>query len=340
MRSYLRFFLALAFAAGLLIFPAEALEASRTAIALWALSVAPALFPFLAVLPFLTGAEARGVYARAFGWLTRFAFALPGSAASALVVGLVSGSPAGAMAVARVARSERLTTGQASRMAGIACGLGPIYVVSGMGVALAGSAQIGWRLALSQLAALLCTGVLFRWAWRASDQVPSVDSDAAQADFGVSRAVLSILKVGGYMTVFAAGIAIAAALFGAWFSHASLAIDLPTGAAHAQASGIHRAWVAAALGFGGMCIAAQNMSALRAVGVTWGKYLVQKLATAVFCAGFYLAQESLAPSGWLAWSPHGAEFEAATAGIAALMLPVAGALLLAFFGKRAKIGDS
>ena len=166
MRRYGRFVLAAVFALGLLAFPAQALYATRAAIANWGLVVAPALFPFMVVLPYLTCHEACVVYQKVFGALSRRAFALPGTAASAIVTGLAAGSPAGAMAVARVARREGMTTGEAARMAGIACGLGPIYIVSGMGVALSGSAAEGWRLAISQFVALILTGVLFRAMWK------------------------------------------------------------------------------------------------------------------------------------------------------------------------------
>ena len=330
MRRYYRFVFAAIFALGLLAFPARALFAAQSAIANWGMSVAPALFPFMVVLPFLTSREACHVYDKIFGRLSRFAFSLPGTTASAIVTGLCAGSPAGAMAVVRVARREGLSPGEAARMAGIACGVGPIYVISGIGVALAGSTAEGWRLASSQLAALLLTGLLFRGAWRGSDRLTPVADDAEFDERPISRGVLSILKVGGYMTMFAVSIALLDAVFGEWFDNASLILDLPTGAAYAAAVGLPLYWVAPAIGFGGLCIAAQNMGVLRSVGVTWPMYLAQKAIAALLTAGLYIAQSTFEQGALPAWA-NGDSFEAASAGVFILILPVALALAFAAF---------
>ncbi len=337
MRRYGRFVAAALFALGLLVFPAQALFAAQSAIANWGLTVAPALFPFMVVLPFLTSREACRVYDRIFGRLSRFAFALPGTTASAIVTGLCAGSPAGAMAVARVARREGLSPGEAARMAGIACGVGPIYVISGIGVALAGSAAEGWRFATSQLAALLLTGNLFRGAWKNSGRRATVPDDGEGDERPITRAVLSILKVGGYMVMFAVGIALLDAVLGAWFDNTSLLLDLPTGAAYAASVGLPLYWLAPAIGFGGLCIAAQNMGVLRGVGVTWPMYLAQKATAATLTAGFYLAQRHFTAGAAFAFAQRGGEFEAASAGVFALMLPVAIALVFAIFGRKRSV---
>ena len=89
MKGYWKAALAAVYVAGLMAFPDAALAAARGAMGNWAASVAPALFPFAAVLPFLTCKEAREIYDRLLGWLLRGVFRLPGSCASALVTGLL-----------------------------------------------------------------------------------------------------------------------------------------------------------------------------------------------------------------------------------------------------------
>ena len=76
----LKYCLALGMCACLLLFPARCAEQARSAMALWAQAVAPALFPFLALLPVLTSEEARDGYERLFARPMR-AFRLPGRAA-------------------------------------------------------------------------------------------------------------------------------------------------------------------------------------------------------------------------------------------------------------------
>lgn len=337
MRRDFRFAAAALYVLGLLTFPAQALFAARGAIANWGLSVAPALFPFMVMLPFLTGREACRVYDRIFGRITRLVFALPGAAASAIVTGLCAGSPAGAMAVARVARREGLSPGEAARMAGIACGVGPIYVITGIGVALAGDMAVGWRLATSQLGALLLTGVLFRGAWRSAARLAPIPEDGLYTEKPIAQAALSILKVGGHMIMFAVGIALLESIFGPWAAHLALPLDLPTGAARAAAAGIPLSWVAAGVGFGGLCIAAQNMGALREAGVTWFMYLLQKLTSAGITAGLYIAQTFFAGDAVFAHAARGDELELASFGAFLLALPVTFALAVAVFSKKRSV---
>ena len=71
LKGYWKAALAAVYVAGLMAFPDAALAAARGAMANWAASVAPALFPFAAVLPFLTCKEAREIYDRLLGWLCR-----------------------------------------------------------------------------------------------------------------------------------------------------------------------------------------------------------------------------------------------------------------------------
>ena len=110
----MKYCLALGMCACLLLFPARCAEQARSAMALWAQAVAPALFPFLALLPVLTSEEARDGYERLFARPMR-AFRLPGRAASAAVVGLMAGTPAGATAAGRCANAlsprQRFTLG-------------------------------------------------------------------------------------------------------------------------------------------------------------------------------------------------------------------------------------
>ena len=82
----------------LLIYPETALNAVQGAARAWAESVAPAMFPYLLLLPLLTCRESMRAYERLFGRPLGALFHLPGSAAPAIVIGMLAGSPAGAIA--------------------------------------------------------------------------------------------------------------------------------------------------------------------------------------------------------------------------------------------------
>ena len=140
----LRWLAAMAFLVLLLAEPAPAIADARDALVLWANAVAPSVFPFLAVLPLLSSPEAQRFYGWLLGRPVKALLGLPGAAAAPLVVGLLAGSPAGALACAR---AEGLRRGERKRLALIACGMGPAYLISGVGVALFASRELGLRLA-------------------------------------------------------------------------------------------------------------------------------------------------------------------------------------------------
>ena len=85
-----KFPLAMLAVAALLLWPETALNAGREAMRTWAASVAPALFPFLLLMPALTGAEAARAYEALLGRWMRPLLGLPGAAAPAGAVGLLA----------------------------------------------------------------------------------------------------------------------------------------------------------------------------------------------------------------------------------------------------------
>lgn len=320
--GYLKFSLAAAFAAGLLMFPAQALNAAQNAMEMWYRSVAPALFPFAALMPYLTSSEARYIYDKILGWFVNRAFRLPGRCASAFVTGLFSGSPGGAMAAARVAAAERLSPGQAARLAGVCCGMSPVYLVSSLGTVILGSPEAGWKLAIAQWISHIMVGIGFSGCWR--DEKPETVAQYNDAGAGsVASAAAAVIKVCGYMVLFSVGRTIAGEITGLDLDAAGIFLDLPGGAFNMR-NNIRI--FAPAVGFGGVCIAAQNMSVLKKAGVTWGRYLLQKAAAAVLCTGIYGAMEKM--RGFRILMPQDRYFEVILLLLMLTAIPVAGVFFL------------
>ena len=266
----------------LLLWPADALSAAQGAMRTWAGSVGPSLFPFLALLPALTSPAARCAYARALGWLMRPLFRLPGSAAPALLIGLLAGSPAGALAVERVA--EGMPRGEARRLGLMCAGVSPVYLVGGVGAALFGAVEMGLWLALAQAAGQLLLGLLLRGRF-AEDAEPLPALPVREREAPVRAAVGSVLQVCGYMALFSVAAAMAAKLLGGAAGDVLLYIaDMPSGLARVAQRGLPWALAGAVAGFGGLCIAAQNMAVLRPLGVRWRDCLAARGFVAAVCA--------------------------------------------------------
>ena len=87
--KHLKWLGGLAAMALLLSSPQDAARGAARAMAQWHASVAPALFPFLALMPLLTCDEAATVYELLLRRAMRALFDLPGSTAPALAVGMI-----------------------------------------------------------------------------------------------------------------------------------------------------------------------------------------------------------------------------------------------------------
>lgn len=276
------------FAAGLLLWPETVLNAAREAMRTWYESVAPALFPFMALMPMLTGPEASAAYERALGWLMRPLFGLPGAAAPAVVIGMTAGSPAGAIAAVRTAEAAGLDRDALERLVGCACGLSPAFLISGVGASMLGSAADGCLLLRSQIAVQLLMLLLTRK--KCSDALAG-KAVVADGDDAVKSAVLGVLKVCGYMVLFQ----IAAAMFARLLRSeqagltALCLLDLPSGARALSQLNMNREvrliLLSALIGLGGLCIFAQNLSACRKGGVRPLSMLFARLTAAALMAG-------------------------------------------------------
>lgn len=283
----------LALAGLLLARPGEASAGALAAAERWRVAVAPAIFPFLALLPLLTGDEAAAVYRRLLGgWMDRL-FGLPGAAAPALVIGMIAGSPAGTMAARRVAGRSGMTRGQLHRLAAALPGFSPAFLLGGVGAGLLGSAAQGAVLLRAQVLTQLTLLALLRRAWRnrAEPVPPPGEAEESQP---VRAAALAVVGVCGWMALFGALAGAARSLAGPAADALLCLMDVPSGAGTVCAlplPGEARLVLLAALcGSGGACVGMQNLSALKGCGMRPAEYFTARLPAAALCAGFTALQ--------------------------------------------------
>jgi len=273
-------------AAAVFLHPQTAVDSARNAMAMWLSSVAPAIFPFLALMPLLAGPEACAAYEKIFSAPMRKIFRLPGSAAPALIISLISGSPAGAAAISRMAGPSGMTLSQLRRFAPVICGVGPSYLVLGAGVGLFGSARTGIKIAAVQLAVQII--MLFLMGLQSDDRADSLAAVPISAQTGgMSQAVQSTLTVCGYMVFFSVAASTLSEIIGNVPGKILLLTsDLPSGLA------MLAKWnppgrnilLGMAVGFGGLCILSQNMELLGRLGLSWRHMLGVKFAQSALTA--------------------------------------------------------
>lgn len=280
----LRFPAALIAAAAILLRPEAAAAGAQQAMRVWFASVAPSLFPFLVLMPLLTGPEACAVYDFLFGRFMRPVFHLNGSAASAMIVSMLAGSPCGTMAARRIAAQGSLTGSEAKRLALAVCGVSPAFLIFGVGISTFHSAAFGLRLAAAQFVAQLL--LLFALRGAEFDNIYIEMPQAADAS-PVRQAVETIVCICGYMTFFSAMARVASGFLNDTAGKVMLMIaDLPSGLhALAETRIRGRLFLAGAVtGFGGLCIGMQNLDAGRQLGIQSKTYFAARAAAAAITA--------------------------------------------------------
>ena len=309
----LRWAAALALAALLLAQPALARLGALQAMAYWAESVAPALLPFMALMPLLTCDAAVELCRRTLGGAFGALFDLPGEAAPALLIGMLAGSPAGALSARRLAARSGMPRGQLQRVVIAASGFSPAFLLGSVG------GEAGGRLLAAQAATQLTLLALTRRLWR--DRRAPVDAPASAAEPPVRAAALGVLTVGGWMALFGALAFVLRPVIGEIPANAALCLmDLPAGLRLAGglplAEDLRLLLMAALLGFGGLCATCQNFAALRGCGVPAAEFFGMRVPAALTCALFM----ALDLPGTLRRSA--APFPAAALAAALLALPV------------------
>ncbi|MBR5471355.1 MAG: sporulation protein [Oscillibacter sp.] len=136
--------------------------AASEALALCATSVIPALFPFLAVSGLLVAMGFGDWLSPLLSGLMTPLFRLPGSAGSALVLGLAGGYPIGARTAVELYRQGALTQDEAERLLSFCNNSNPAFLISVLGAGVFGSARTGLWLWLIHILSALLTGLLFR----------------------------------------------------------------------------------------------------------------------------------------------------------------------------------
>ena len=269
-------------------FPGEARAAAAEGFADWANTVAPALLPFLVAAPALSTQEACALYRRAFAPLMRWLGLAPEMAGAALV-GLISGSPAGAAALLALSQTRPLNRGEALRCAWFASGASMGFLLSAL-PALPGLESMGSALVRGQLCGQLLCALLLRRAGRTQERTAGPSQSAQGAPEGTIRgAVMTLASVAGCMAFFRVLNALCVCVLGNWSRRpAAVLLELSSGcqalsSLRALPLPLRTALVSACASVGGLSVCMQCASILRDAGISLREYLPGKLLQGACC---------------------------------------------------------
>ncbi|MCL2884328.1 MAG: hypothetical protein FWF49_02430 [Oscillospiraceae bacterium] len=181
----------LAAGAAFLIFPQALAAGVSRGLSICSTVILPSLFPFLVLAGFLVRSGLAAALGRSLSRPTRFLFGVPGCAATAIVLGLVGGYPAGGAAVRELLDNGNITVSAARRLMRFCVNAGPAFVISAVGAGLMGSVRMGAVLFAAQALASLLLGIGLRVIDGAVDKEKTAKSDARKRDSMLPSAVQS-----------------------------------------------------------------------------------------------------------------------------------------------------
>ena len=256
------------------------------ALALCAGTVIPALFPFMVVSGMLVSLGFGEWLSPRFAGLMGPLFRLPGSAASALLLGFVGGYPIGTRTAADLYREGLLTQREAERLLTFCNNSNPAFLISVLGVGVFGDTRTGIWLWLIHILSALLTGLILC----AKKSVPSRSitgtfpcrtvSFSAAFVSAVGRAASGILSVCAFVVVFYVVTTPLRTLGGtAAMLTGTLELFSLTPLLTTDAAGFLLA--AFCSGWGGLSVLAQTEAVLEEAGLRLRPALVGKLLQAV-----------------------------------------------------------
>ncbi len=277
----------------MLLFPARYAACVFYGVSLWAVSVLPAVLPFV----FLTVLMARlPAFPRLFSRLAPLfgrAFGVSAAGGCTAVLSVLSGYPAGARAIADGYMRRSLDRRELFFAACLSTTSGPAFLIGTLGGLAGGGA--GWRLFAAHLLGVWGVGLILGRFARKKSYPPVYLSQNAQNALteSLQSAVRSVLYAGGAIALFYT--------FGCMLTDALAPLKLPQDAA-AFLQGLvemtagcisllkdpvplHMAACAFLVTFGGACVLVQQWAFLSALPLSCGRFLLVKTAQGLLAAG-------------------------------------------------------
>lgn len=196
-------------AAAMIIFPHSSIEAARSALLLCANVAVPSLFPFMFCSNMFIALGVAGYARRYLSRIMQPLFGVTGAGAAALVTGVVSGYPVGAVCAAELYRTGECSRTEAERLLAFCNNSGPMFVIGAVGTGMLKSREIGVFLYIIHVFSALMTGMLFKYTGERENRCalpPPIRTDikntAADIGAAVTGAVSSMLTVCGFVVIF------------------------------------------------------------------------------------------------------------------------------------------
>ena len=233
--------------------------------------VIPSLFPFLIVSSFVALSPSCGRAMRVFSPVMRHIFRLPACAAPAVIFGFFGGYPVGCSVAAQLYRRGSIDAEQAQRITCFCVSAGPAFVVTAVGTVMLGNVRAGVILFLS----VLLSGILLGFALGLTAPKPQKQTENEVTLLTNSQALVESVENGAATMIKICAWTVAFSCVSGMLTHwefsprvltALNCVFEVTAGCSSAAENANLFTLAAALGWGGLCVGLQVLGNVKSVG--------------------------------------------------------------------------
>lgn len=258
--------------------------------------IIPTLYPFMILAGVLTDSPLCTRPSKISAVVTRRLFRLPACCGTAILLSLVGGYPAGALAIGRLRDSGRITVSQARRMTLFCVNGGPGFIVSTVGAGLLGSPRAGWLLFAAHAVTSLGMGIVLARTNKTKMTDADAPPDAVNPPRPFAQTVqdtcAALLTMCGFVVLAAAGLSmweasglphalqnVSGVPAAAWSTAAAMLTEVSCGCIAIAGGGtLAPFWLCLCLGWGGLSVQGQ-------LAVALGGNSGEKILTRAFWGG-------------------------------------------------------
>lgn len=281
----------------IILFPENSIMYAKSGMSLCYDVIIPSLFPFFVCSGLLIYSGFTKVLAKISGPVMRPLFNVGGPGSTALVLGVLSGYPLGAVTACQLYESGYLSKTETERLLAFCNNSGPLFILGAVGSAIYSSGKIGVVLYISHILATLLVGFLFRFYAKDKHTAPAYTINQNEEGFSqvfskvMANSINSILTISGAVIFFAviSGIVTAHLPFGDVAKSIITGILELTGGTKAISRTllpitIKLALSAFVVGFAGLCVHIQVASIVSKYNLSLVPYIVGKFLHGLFSA--------------------------------------------------------
>ncbi len=321
-----------------LIHPEQMIASVKNGMDLCCEVIIPGLFPFFILSGILIYSGFPKLLARPARPFMRPLFNVNENGASAFVIGLISGCPAGAVTACELYSAGYVSKSEAERLLGFCSNSGPLFIIGSVGAAMYSSVRTGAALYAVHAAAGVITGILLSFYARDRHTAPEYKLEQPRLPFAevysrtVRSAAENMILVCASVIFFSTVTELVTGLLpissGALFGAAKGLLEFTNGIKIISVSDASYAekliLTAFSAGFAGLCVHMQVISVAAKNGLGVKAYIIGKVLHGVLSAAGMWAVLKLTPmaaevSGIAAAFPQAADHRLISAGIAAVL---------------------